>query len=67
MGDNSAIEWTNSTWNVVTGCDKVSPGCRNCYAERYALRTSQSPGAGNVFTDLQKRVNAVTTDYLLLS
>jgi protein gp37 len=38
MGEKSAIEWTNSTWNVVTGCDKVSPGCKNCYAERYALR-----------------------------
>ena len=38
MGDKSAIEWTNATWNVITGCDKVSPGCKFCYAERYALR-----------------------------
>jgi protein gp37 len=38
MADKSFIEWTNSTWNVVTGCDKVSPGCKNCYAERYAMR-----------------------------
>jgi protein gp37 len=38
MGDKSAIEWTNATWNVITGCDKVSPGCKNCYAERYSLR-----------------------------
>jgi protein gp37 len=38
MADKSFIEWTNTTWNVVTGCDKVSPGCRNCYAERYAKR-----------------------------
>ena len=38
MGSKSAIEWTNATWNVITGCDKVSPGCKNCYAERYALR-----------------------------
>src|SRR5215217_1352233 len=38
MADKSFIEWTNSTWNVVTGCDKVSPGCKNCYAERYAKR-----------------------------
>lgn len=38
MADKSAIEWTNTTWNAVTGCDKVSPGCRNCYAERFALR-----------------------------
>ena len=34
----SAIEWTEETWNPVTGCDKVSPGCDNCYAERLALR-----------------------------
>jgi protein gp37 len=38
MADKSFIEWTNSTWNVVTGCDKVSPGCKHCYAERYAIR-----------------------------
>ena len=38
MGSKSAIEWTNATWNVITGCDKVSQGCKNCYAERYALR-----------------------------
>jgi protein gp37 len=38
MADKSFIEWTNSTWNVVTGCDKVSSGCKNCYAERYAKR-----------------------------
>ena len=34
----SKIEWTESTWNPVTGCSKVSPGCKNCYAERMALR-----------------------------
>jgi len=34
----SAIEWTEHTWNPVTGCDKVSPGCDNCYAERMAIR-----------------------------
>ena len=34
----SPIEWTDATWNPVTGCDKVSPGCTNCYAERLALR-----------------------------
>ena len=38
MGDKSAIEWTNTTWNVFTGCTKISPGCKNCYAERYSLR-----------------------------
>jgi len=34
----SAIEWTDATWNPVTGCTKVSPGCDNCYAERFAER-----------------------------
>ena len=38
MGTKSAIEWTQSTWNPVTGCTKVSPGCGNCYAERMARR-----------------------------
>ena len=38
MSDSSGIEWTDSTWNPVTGCTKVSPGCKNCYAERLALR-----------------------------
>ena len=38
MAAKSAIEWTESTWNPVTGCSKVSPGCANCYAERLALR-----------------------------
>jgi len=33
----SKIEWTDETWNPVTGCSKVSPGCENCYAERQAL------------------------------
>lgn len=34
----SSIEWTEETWNPVTGCDRVSPGCDNCYAERMAVR-----------------------------
>jgi protein gp37 len=38
MGQNSAIEWTEATWNPLTGCDKISPGCTNCYAERMSLR-----------------------------
>jgi hypothetical protein len=38
MSDTSAIEWTDATWNPVTGCSKVSPGCANCYAERMAIR-----------------------------
>src|SRR4051794_12895829 len=38
MATNSPIEWTDATWNPVTGCDKISPGCKHCYAERMAHR-----------------------------
>src|SRR5438445_2459273 len=38
VGDQTAIEWTDATWNPVTGCSKVSPGCKHCYAERLAAR-----------------------------
>lgn len=38
MGDSSSIEWTEATWNPVTGCTKLSAGCANCYAERLANR-----------------------------
>lgn len=38
MASKSAIEWTESTWNPLTGCTKVSPGCKHCYAERMAKR-----------------------------
>lgn len=38
MSVNSSIEWTESTWNPLTGCTKISPGCKHCYAERMALR-----------------------------
>ena len=42
----SAIEWTESTWNPVTGCTKISPGCKHCYAERMAERL-QAMGQAN--------------------
>lgn len=38
MAQDSAIEWTDATWNPVTGCTKISPGCKNCYAHRMARR-----------------------------
>ncbi len=38
MATRSGIEWTETTWNPVTGCSKVSPGCAHCYAERMAKR-----------------------------
>ena len=46
MGLNSAIEWTEATWNPVTGCSKTSAGCQRCYAERMALRL-QGMGQAN--------------------
>lgn len=45
MGQSS-IEWTEQTWNPVTGCTKISPGCKFCYAERFAARL-QSMGVEN--------------------
>jgi protein gp37 len=46
MAQNSRIEWTESTWNPVTGCTKISAGCKNCYAERMAFRL-QAMGSDN--------------------
>lgn len=42
MSEKSRIEWTDATWNPVTGCSKVSPGCQHCYAERLSLRQGWS-------------------------
>ncbi len=44
MSQQSAIEWTDSTWNPVRGCTKVSPGCKHCYAETFAERWRGIPG-----------------------
>ncbi|HDZ01227.1 MAG TPA: phage Gp37/Gp68 family protein [Nitrospirae bacterium] len=51
MANNSAIEWTGSTWNPVTGCTKISPGCKNCYAERMSrrLKAMRQPNYRNEF------------------
>ena len=51
MGDKSGIEWTEATWNPVTGCTKVSAGCTNCYAERMAkrLKVMGQPNYANGF------------------
>jgi len=38
VADRSSIEWTDATWNPVRGCSKISPGCKHCYAERFAER-----------------------------
>ena len=44
MADKSKIEWTDATWNPVTGCTKITSGCDNCYAERLAERWRGVPG-----------------------
>jgi protein gp37 len=44
MGDATAIEWTDATWNPVTGCTKISIGCDNCYAARFSERFRGVPG-----------------------
>jgi len=44
MSQYSSIEWTDDTWNPVRGCSKVSPGCKNCYAETFAERFRGVPG-----------------------
>src|SRR6202142_3678842 len=38
MSEHSKIEWTDTTWNPVRGCTKISPGCKHCYAEAFAER-----------------------------
>jgi protein gp37 len=44
LSDHSAIEWTDATWNPVTGCNKVSAGCKHCYAETFSERFRGVPG-----------------------
>ena len=57
MSDKTDIAWTESTWNPVTGCTKVSAGCKNCYAERDWARLAANPKAadyfGRPFTDVK--------------
>jgi protein gp37 len=53
MGDQSAIEWTDATWNCVTGCDQVSPGCAHCYAKTWAARGLGTFRNGRPFEDVR--------------
>jgi len=57
MSDKTGIAWTQSTWNPITGCTKVSAGCKHCYAERDWARLAANPKAadyfGRSFTDVQ--------------
>src|SRR5260221_4187855 len=44
MAETTTIEWTDATWNPVTGCTKISAGCDHCYAERFSERFRGTPG-----------------------
>ncbi|MRR49405.1 MAG: phage Gp37/Gp68 family protein [Rhodocyclaceae bacterium] len=62
MSDKSKIEWTDATWNPVTGCTKVSAGCKHCYAERTWARLSANPTTryhGRAFTDVQCHIDVL--------
>lgn len=56
MSQNSAIEWTESTWNPVTGCTKISDGCQHCYAERMTRRL-KAMGSANYINGFKLTVH----------
>lgn len=57
MASKSSIEWTDYTWNPITGCTKVSPGCLNCYAERMTRRL-QGMGQANYVNGFELTMHA---------
>lgn len=62
MSDKTGIEWTDATWNPVTGCSKVSQGCKHCYAERDWARLSANSAtkyAGRDFTDVATHADSL--------
>lgn len=63
MTSHSKIEWTEQTWNPVTGCTKVSPGCKNCYAEVMAKRLESmgTPGYQNGFSNITLLENRLSS------
>jgi protein gp37 len=61
MAVRSTIEWTGSTWNPVTGCTKISPGCKHCYAERMAKRL-QAMGQKNYATGFKLALHPHTLE-----
>lgn len=64
MSKKSSIEWTESTWNPVTGCTKVSDGCKNCYAERMAKRL-KAMGQPNYVNGFQVTLHEHVLEYPL--
>ncbi|HMY70681.1 MAG TPA: DUF5131 family protein, partial [Blastocatellia bacterium] len=64
MSDKTKIEWTEATWNPTTGCDKVSPGCKFCYAERDWARLSKNKETvyyGRSFNDVATHEDRLDT------
>jgi protein gp37 len=61
MAQKSSIEWTESTWNPLTGCTKISPGCKHCYAERMALRL-KAMGQANYVNGFQLTLHEEALD-----
>ena len=61
MANATPIEWTDRTWNPVTGCAKVSTGCKHCYAERLwdRLARPNMPYHGRKFTDVKMHVDRI--------
>src|SRR5215831_17696089 len=59
MASNSAIEWTETTRNPITGCSKISPGCDNCYAirEAHRLAGNPSPAVRKAYKGTTRRLN----------
>jgi protein gp37 len=64
MSQKSSIEWTESTWNPITGCTKVSDGCKNCYAERMAKRL-KAMGQPNYINGFQVTLHEHVLEYPL--
>ncbi len=64
MSKKSAIEWTESTWNPITGCTKISDGCKNCYAERMSKRL-KAMGQPNYINGFQVTLHEHVLEYPL--
>lgn len=65
MAIRSSIEWTESTWNPLTGCTQISPGCKHCYAKRMAHRL-QAMGNPNYFNGFQLTIHEHALELPLL-
>src|SRR5690606_2865902 len=72
MGDRSAIEWTEATWNPIVGCSVVSPGCTNCYAMKMPARIERMAAGAGKWTHYHgtthaRKASAVWTGRLTLA